>query len=319
MVMNKEVHTPVLLEEVISYLNPCNEERYIDCTFGNGGYSKAILEKANAIVYGFDLDPEAYDAFIKTKKKLNKKAENLYFFQCNFAELESKLAGTLVDGIVADLGVSSMQIDKPDRGFSFQKEGPLDMRMSQSGLSAYDVVNDYSEEELADIIYKYGEENKARQIARAIVKNRQISLIKTTSQLAEIIRAVFKGKKRGKIDFATKTFQAIRIWINGEIDNLKKLLETSERILKEGGRLVIVSFHGLEDKVVKNFMRDKSNHAKSSSRYLPDSSDQNIPSFKVITRKPIVPNDIEIKNNVRARSAKLRAAIRINRGKESVW
>ena len=316
--MTSKAHIPVLLDEVIGYLNPHDEEIYVDCTFGDGGYSEAILKKANATIYAFDLDPEVQNAVFQTKKRLGDRADKLHFFEGNFAELESKLKGILVDGIIADLGVSSMQIDKPARGFSFQKEGPLDMRMSQSGLSAYDVVNNYSEEELGDIIYKYGEENKAKKIARAIVEARKISPISNTLQLAGIVKEVFAGQRKKKIDFATKTFQAIRIWVNSEVENLKKLLKASEKMLKNGGRLIIISFHAVEDRIVKNFMRDKSNYDPAKSRYIPEQESEKILSFKMVTKKPITPSSAEIKNNIRSRSAKLRTAVRINREKENV-
>jgi len=316
--MKSKAHIPVLLDEVIGYLSPRDGEVYVDCTFGDGGYSEAILKKADATVYAFDLDPEVNISVLETKRRLGERGKALHFIEGNFIEIESKLNGILVDGIVADLGVSSMQIDKPARGFSFQKEGPLDMRMSKSGLSAYEVVNDYSEEELRDIIYKYGEENKAKQIARAIVEVRKISPITTTLQLAGIIKQVFAGQRKKKIDFATKTFQAIRIWVNEEVENLKKLLEASEQVLQDGGRLIVISFHAVEDRVVKNFIRDKSNYEPAASRYIPEHENKKILSFKMVTRKPITPSDIEIKNNIRSRSAKLRVATRINREKADV-
>ena len=311
-------HIPVLLDEMLGYLSPRDGEVYVDCTFGGGGYSEAILRKANATVYAFDLDPDVSVFVSEVKKRLGNRAESLHFFEGNFAELKSKLGGILVDGIVADLGVSSMQIDRPTRGFSFQKTGPLDMRMSKSGLSAYEVINNYSEEELEKIIRKYGEEVKSKQIARAIAHARKISDITTTNQLADIIRVVFGRQRNKKIDFATKTFQAIRIFINNEIDNLKKLLESSEQTLKDGGRLVVVSFHALEDRVVKNFMNEKANYAPAASRYCPVAEESKPHAFEIITKKPITPSDTEVENNVRARSAKLRAAIRINREKVHV-
>jgi 16S rRNA (cytosine1402-N4)-methyltransferase len=316
--MDHREHTPVLLDEAIGYLSPRDGEVYVDCTFGSGGYSEAILNKVDATVYAFDLDPEVVRFVSKVKERLGRRGERLQFIEGNFAELKAKLSGLLVDGIIADLGVSSMQIDKPERGFSFQKDGPLDMRMSKSGLSAHDVVNNYSEEELSNIIYNYGDETRSRHIAHAIVKTRSIAPITTTLQLADIVRGVFGKQKKKKIDFATKTFQAIRIFVNGEIDNLKKLLVASEQSLKEGGRLVVISFHSLEDGVVKNFMRDKSTLEPAASRYRPDSKSDKVQSFRLITKKPITPSELEVETNVRARSAKLRAAVRINRGEGDV-
>jgi 16S rRNA (cytosine1402-N4)-methyltransferase len=309
--MENREHIPVLLDEVIGYLSPKDGETYVDCTFGSGGYSEAILRKADATIYAFDLDPEVASFVIETKKRLGKRGESLHFIEGNFAELQSRLGGILVDGIIADLGVSSMQIDRPGRGFSFQKDGPLDMRMSKSGLSAYDVINEYAEEELANIIYKYGEETRSRHIARAIIEARIISPITTTLQLAGIVRGVFGRQRKKKIDFATKTFQAIRILVNGEIDNLKKLLKVSEDSLKEGGRLIVISFHAVEDRVVKTFLYEKSSYEPALSRYIPEQESERKPSFKLLTKKPIVPSDREIESNVRSRSAKLRAAIRL--------
>jgi 16S rRNA (cytosine1402-N4)-methyltransferase len=311
--MNKREHIPVLLDEVLGYLSPRDGEIYVDCTFGTGGYSEGILRKADATVYAFDLDPEVASFVVKTKERLGKRGDSLHFIEGNFAELRSKLNGILVDGIVADLGVSSMQIDRKERGFSFQKQGPLDMRMSKAGLSAYDVINNYSAEDLADIIYKYGEETRSRHIARSIIQAREIFPITDTIQLADIIRGVFGKQRKKKIDFATKTFQAIRIFVNGEIDNLKKLLEASEQSLKEGGRLVVVSFHSVEDKVVKDFLHEKSSYEAAPSRYVPGHEIGKVLSFKALTKKPITPSESEIEHNVRSRSAKLRAAIRIGR------
>lgn len=310
-------HTPVLLDAVIKHLDPKDGESYADCTFGAGGYSKAILQAADATIYGIDLDPASVVHASKIKETFPGKKLN--FIQGNFANLSEILESVgvhSVDAIIADLGVSSMQIDQAGRGFSFQKMGPLDMRMSQDGVSAYEFINNYPKEELCRVIAEYGEEDKAKQIAHAILNARQEMPIMSTTQLANIIRQVFKGK-RGKIDCATKTFQAIRIWVNNELENLKKLLKIAADLLNDGGRLIIISFHSLEDGIVKNFLQTHSGFEKPTSRYSPPSQSVGLtPTFKVLTKKPVTPTDNEINNNIRARSAKLRAALRINKSNQ---
>jgi 16S rRNA (cytosine1402-N4)-methyltransferase len=205
-----------------------------------------------------------------------------------------------------------MQIDQAERGFSFQKTGPLDMRMSSEGLRAYDLVNYSSQDEIGEVIWRYGDEAKAKAIAKAICHARAIAPIESTMQLAEVVRSIFKGK-RGKIDSATKTFQAIRIWVNKELENLEKLLNCSKDLLNEGGRLIVISFHSLEDSLVKKFLQREGKVKPTASRYAPSVHEEHPMAFKIITKKPIMPSEQELKANVRSRSAKLRAAIRINK------
>jgi 16S rRNA (cytosine1402-N4)-methyltransferase len=281
-------HKSVLLSEVLHYLKPQDNETYLDCTFGAGGYTKAILQAAKCHVIGIDRD-------ITTKQFADEiNTDRFKYYNMKFSEID-KLMATF-DGIVMDIGVSSMQIDSADRGFSFQKDAPLDMRMGNNKISAYDIINRGGEGNLADIIYRYGDEVKARHIAKKIVQNRPIN---TTFELANIVRS-FYPRKIGKIDSATKTFQAIRIAVNDELGELEKVLELSKTLLKPGGRLIVVSFHALEDKIVKNFMNMlviKEKHDKYKNRQC---------SFELLTKKPVVPTNWEIADNIRSRSAKLR-------------
>ena len=279
-------HIPVMLEEVIDHLNIKAEETYIDCTFGAGGYSKKILSTSNCKLYSIDQDPNV-SVFVE---QLTKEFPNRFIFiNKNFANLP-EIAQTNkiehVDGVVFDLGISSMQVDQADRGFSFNKEARLDMRMSQDGIDAWEVVNRYSEEDLADIIYYYGEEIFSRRIAHNIVKERKLNPINTTLELAKIIKSSIK--RNGKTDPSTKTFQAIRVFVNDELKVLKKALVAAYNLLKLDGKLVIVSFQGLEDRIIKDFIH-------------------NIPNARAKSYKP---TKEEIKNNPRSRSAKLRTIIR---------
>lgn len=304
-----------MVEEMIQYLKPEAGKVYADCTFGAGGYSRRILSANKGItLYAFDLDPEAQD-YVKDIQA-EKGGSEIFFTNGNFKDIKELLALKNVfalDGIVADLGVSSMQIDNEERGFSFQKDGPLDMRMSKNGESASDFVNTAKKEELALVIKNYGDEPKARQIASAIVRSRDEAPIETTLQLAQIVHGVYGRSKVNKIDSATKTFQAIRIKVNEELENLQKLLQSAKELLKEGGRLVVICFHSLEDGIVKQFLKRESQQSVSKSRYLPDLDEEKVvQAFKVITRKPATPSKEEINKNIRARSARLRAAERIN-------
>lgn len=250
------LHKPVLLKEMLENLSPKNGEVYVDGTFGAGGYTRALLESCNCTVYAIDRDP---DVQIFAEKLANEFAGRINFIIGNFSDmaelLESKGVKN-VDGIVLDIGVSSMQIDSPERGFSFSHDGPLDMRMGKHGKSAAYLVNEGEEKNIADIIYNYGGERMSRKIARAIVQARQIKPITRTSELAEIIRRTVR-KYNDKIDPATRTFQAIRIWVNDELEELTKALEAAERILSPGGRIVVITFHSLEDSIVKNYLKEK--------------------------------------------------------------
>jgi 16S rRNA (cytosine1402-N4)-methyltransferase len=300
-------HVPVLLREVIEYLAPHDGGVYIDGTFGAGGYTAAILAAANAQVIGIDRDPTAVAA---AQAQVEAAAGRLTLVEGEFAALD-RIAGDLgieaADGVVLDLGVSSMQLDTPERGFSFRFDGPLDMRMGAAGPSATDVIAQRSESDLADIIYLLGEERRSRAVARAIVAARRDRPIATTRALADIVARVVHGRP-GDIHPATRTFQALRLFINDEMAQLADGLAAAERILEPGGRLVVVSFHSLEDRIVKNFLAARSG-AERGSRHLPETA---LPpaTFELVTRRPVVAGAAEVDANPRARSAKLRAAIR---------
>jgi len=305
-------HSPVLLNEVLSTLCPKDDEVYIDGTFGVGGYTSAILAASNCTVYAIDRDPEA---FKRSQLIKDKYGNRFHFLQGCFGDMETLLSEAgieKVDGIVLDIGVSSPQLDSAERGFSFKKEGPLDMRMGSSSLSAADVINTYDEKELADIIYKYGEEKNSRHIARGIVERRSEKEFQTTLELADLIRDIVPFQKKGH-DPATRTFQALRIYVNDELGELERALQASEKLLKPGGRLLVVTFHSLEDREVKNFIREKTGKSQSASRHLPLLEATPI-TFNALTKKAIVASSDEIKLNSRARSAKLRAAIRLAEG-----
>lgn len=302
-------HTPVMLKEAISYLDPKDGEIFLDCTFGAGSYSKSILDSASCKVIALDRDPNV-KTFANNLK--NKYGDRFEFLQINFAHCFELLKSKKFNGIVMDLGVSSMQLDESYRGFSFMKDGPLDMRMEDAGISATDFINTADEKTIAEVIHKYGEEKSYKRIARNIVKEREIEPITTTLKLANIIRSS-KGPYTGKIDPATKTFQAIRIYINKELESLEYFLEKASELLAASGRLVVVSFHSLEDAIVKTFLRKNSEKKVAKSKYAKD-----IPKslgdkkFIILTKKPISPSIEEVKLNIRARSAKLRAGVMVN-------
>ena len=304
--MEKAPHISVLLTEAVDSLNIQNNGVYVDGTFGAGGYTRKILDSnPTAHVIAIDQDETA----IASGQKLVKQyAPRLTLLHGKFGDMD-KLIDQPVDGVVLDIGVSSMQIDNPDRGFSFQKDGPLDMRMGQTGPTAADIVNTFSEKELADIIFKYGDEKMSRRIAKKIVSARCEKKFETTMELANAIHMVMPHKA-GDIDSATRTFQALRIFVNDELGQLEQGLNAAVRILKDKGILSVVSFHSLEDRIVKNFINEKSGNTPNSSRYLPEIKKQ--PSvLKIINKKPITPTQEEIQNNPRARSSKLRIAMRV--------
>lgn len=307
----KQKHIPVMLDEVIKYLNPQDNEVYVDATFGNGGYTTAILEAANCRVIAIDRDPTVLPRVQELKEKYQDRFE---FKQGRFGNIDT-LIDAQVNGFVFDIGVSSMQLDNADRGFSFSKEAPLDMRMSLNGTSAADIVNGMEEKELADLIYLYGEEKKSRQIAHKIVEARKNKPIETTTELAEIIYSIIH-KNFGQINPATRTFQALRIAVNEELLELELGLEHSSKLLKPQGRLVVVDFHSLEDRIVKKFFNDKSGKNKGVSRYMPQIINNTDMVFKHIS-KAIMPTQTECNINPRARSAKLRYAIK-NEGVNNV-
>jgi 16S rRNA (cytosine1402-N4)-methyltransferase len=290
------LHTPVLLDEVLAALAIVPDEKHIDGTFGAGGYSRAMLA-AGAEVVAFDRDPDAIAAADAH--------DRLTLIEDCFSRLDRAAPA---DGVVLDIGVSSMQLDRAERGFSFQSDGPLDMRMEQAGPSAADFVNTADEGEIADVIYALGDEPKSRRIARAIVAARPLT---TTGQLAHVVRRALGHKAHEKKDPATRTFQAIRMHINRELGELEDGLDAAERALKPGGRLAVVTFHSLEDRLVKNFMRRRSGGEPGGSRHLPMRADGPKPTFDHVA-KPVRASDAEIARNPRARSATLRSAHRTN-------
>jgi 16S rRNA (cytosine1402-N4)-methyltransferase len=303
-------HIPVLLNEVIDGLSIKKGGVYVDATFGNGGYSCAILDENDCEVIAFDRDPNV----IKNSKSIIEKYKGrLKIIKGCFGNMEELLNEnniSKVDGIVFDIGVSSMQIDTPQRGFSFMKDGPLDMRMSQDGISAYDVVNIFEEKQLADIIYKYGQEKKSRTIAKAIVLDRKEKPFETTKDLSGLLERIVK-KSKDKIHPATRTFQALRIFVNNELGELEKGLEAAKNKLNDNGKLIVVTFHSLEDKIVKKFINKNSGNTPNPSRYLPSVNQTSDRIFDKVTRKPITATKREIKLNPRSRSAKLRIAVKL--------
>jgi 16S rRNA (cytosine1402-N4)-methyltransferase len=300
-------HVPVLLDEVIAALAVAPGETHVDGTFGAGGYTRAILEKGASRVYAFDRDPDA----IKEGEALAASSGGrLTLVPERFSRMRQALADRqveAVDGVTLDIGVSSMQLDRAERGFSFQSDGPLDMRMGQDGMSAADFLNHAAEDDIADVIYRYGEEPKSRRIARAIVAARPIE---RTAQLAEIVRRALGWHPGMKKDPATRTFQAIRIHLNEELQELEGGLEAAEQVLAPGGRLAVVTFHSLEDRMVKRFLKERSGDVPSGSRHLPvQSGNRPDPTFEAVAR-PVKAGEAEVKANPRARSATLRVARR---------
>jgi len=298
-----------MINEVMSYLDCKENENYIDATFGAGGYSKAILENAKCNIVAIDRDNNV----IKFANILSKEyGSRFQFFNNKFSEISSIASESKIDefdGIIYDFGVSSMQLDDMSRGFSFDSNDKLDMRMNKDNpVNAYDVVNNIKESDLANIIKLYGEERKAKLIARNIAESRKIKAITYCNELADIIRKTYKGYH--KIDPATKTFQAIRIYVNNELEEIKKSLSQSLSILKKGGRIITVSFHSLEDTIVKNFFKEESGQNITYSRYEPVLQNNKDIKLKILTKSAIKPGDLEVSNNHRARSSRLRAAIK---------
>lgn len=304
-------HIPVLLSQVLDALAPIEGGTFIDGTFGAGGYTRAILDSGAAEVLAIDRDPTAIAAGADL---VAGQGGRLKLIPGRFGELDAlaKEAGVeAVDGVVLDIGVSSMQLDEAWRGFSFQEAGPLDMRMSRDGPTAADVVNTTREEDLADILYELGEERRSRAIARAIVKAREEKPIATTEELSGLVVRVLGRRREDDRHPATRTFQALRIFVNDELGELARGLMAAERILKPGGRLVVVTFHSLEDRVVKRFFVSRGGRAPSGSRHLPTSpADSLAQSFRIINQRPLTSSQDEVAANARARSARLRAAVR---------
>ena len=286
-------HVPVLLKEAIDFLAVKGGGTYLDATVGLGGHSYEIAKRLGAPghLIGFDKDPAALERAHEKLKALDEPPQ-ITLIHGSFAEVGERIAPASLDGLMADLGVSSLQLGNAARGFSFQADGPLDMRMNpMSGDTAEQVVNHLDERELADVIYEFGEERRSRRIARAIVRSRPI---RTTKQLVEVISTAARSMKHERIHPATRTFQALRIFVNRELDDLKALLEATPRVLKPGGRLVVISFHSLEDRIVKDALRG------GKDKY-----------FSVLTKKPQTASEEEIESNPRSRSAKMRVAERL--------
>ena len=324
-------HIPVLLAEVIESLAPKAGDLIIDGTFGAGGYARGLLEAADCRVLAFDRDITAVRAAAAITQEF---PNRLRVINRPFSHMEEigrieetpngrpLIEGSFADGVVLDIGVSSMQLDQAGRGFSFMHDGPLDMRMSaaidpltgeaaDTGESAADFINRAEEETIANVIYAYGEEKKSRWIAKAIVKARAEKPFTRTLELADLVLRVFHGRKVDGRHPATRTFQALRIYINDELGELAHALAAAERILKPGGRLVLVTFHSLEDRIVKRFLSERSGKEKGTSRYLPVQSIQlQAPSFQIVNSRPLTPSQGELDLNPRSRSARLRAAIR---------
>lgn len=303
-------HKPVLLKEVLEHLSPKAGEVYVDATFGAGGYSNAILESGCSL-YSVDRDADAKKFADKLSQKFPK---NFHFLPGKFSDMESLLnqAGVNeVDGIVFDLGVSSMQFDDKERGFSFDSDARLDMRMDQANpLSAYEVINEFDEEEIAKIIKEFGEEPKARAIAKKIALQRRSAPISSCRELADIVRSLYFGYF--KTDPATRTFQAIRIFVNQELEEISQALHSAKKLLRKDGRLIVVSFHSLEDSIVKSFLKKEAGLDNPMSRYQPILADsKSAVSFHIINKSAIKPSDEEVRENYRARSSRMRVAVKL--------
>jgi len=309
-------HTPVLLARIIEAMQPREGGRYIDCTLGAGGYSRAILDAADCQVLALDRDPEA----LRGAESLTQDySPRLILKRARFGDVAT-VAGDAgfapADGIVFDIGVSSMQLDEAERGFSFMRDGPLDMRMSGEGRSAADVVNEFEDQDIAEILFVLGEERRSRAIARAIVRRRAEQPITRTLELAELIASVIPRRHGDVRHPATRSFQALRLYVNDELGELARGLAAAEEVLAAGGRLVVVTFHSLEDRIVKSFFSERAGKTGRPSRHLPDTGEAIAPSFTLLTRKAVEPEESEVAANPRARSARMRAG---ERTKAVLW
>jgi len=293
-------HEPVMVTEVLEHLDPGRGGVFVDCTVGLGGHGRAVLDAGATRLIGLDRDPAA---LTEARQALGGYGDRVVLAHRDYREFEAELDArgvAAVDGVLADLGVSSMQLDEPGRGFSFRRDEPLDMRMdTTAGVTAAEAIRDADEQMLADVIYRFGEERHARRVARAIVGARAQAAIDTTGRLADVVRRAIPRKGYTRIDPATRTFQAIRIWVNGELDGLDSFIEAAAGRLAPGGRLVVITFHSLEDRVVKHTLRGLAAAGELG--------------LAVRTKRPVTPGDAEIERNSRARSAKLRAAERVRR------
>jgi 16S rRNA (cytosine1402-N4)-methyltransferase len=296
-------HVSVLLDEVVKALEPAPGKRIVDGTFGAGGYSRRFLDMGASVV-AFDRDPTAAP-FAKALP-----ADRFQLIEARFSEMAERLGPASADGVALDLGVSSMQVDEADRGFSFMRDGPLDMRMGSDGVTAADLVNTAEQDELARIIFVYGEERESRRIARFLVRRREERPFSRTLDLAEVVERALGGRRGAKVHPATRTFQALRIAVNDELAEVEAGLVAAEQVLKTGGRLAIVTFHSLEDRIVKAFLAERSGRLPGGSRHAPPVKGGPTPTFKLLFNGAHAPSDAETAANPRARSAKLRAAER---------
>jgi 16S rRNA (cytosine1402-N4)-methyltransferase len=299
-----QAHEPVLVDEVVAALAIVPGDSLVDGTFGAGGYTRAMLGAGAGRVIAFDRDPQAIAAGRSLVPE-----DKVTLVEDRFSRMDQVLAErglAPVDGVALDIGVSSMQLDQPERGFSFREDGPLDMRMSQAGETAADFLNSADESEIARVLWEYGEEPRARTVARAVVAARPLT---RTAELAAVVRKALGHHPGMKTDPATRTFQAIRIHLNAELDELEQGLRAAERVLRPGGRLAVVTFHSLEDRIVKRFLRDRSGAAPAGSRHRPDAAAGPAATFGHVV-KPVAPAEAEVARNPRSRSARLRSAVR---------
>ena len=310
---NERPHVPVLLIEVLAHLEPKDGAWYIDGTFGAGGYSSAILDAARCSVLAIDRDAHAVRNAAPLVARFTPRLKVIEAPFSRMAEIARRElpGGSQPSGIVLDLGVSSMQLDEAERGFSFQSDGPLDMRMGREGPTAADFLNAADEMEIARVLYELGEEKKSRVIARAIIRARERRPLSRTLELADIVASVLGPQRAGGKHPATRAFQALRLHVNKELEELEMALAAAEELLGPGGRLLVVTFHSLEDRIVKRFMRERAEvKGGGGSRHLPELQQQS-PRFRIVNPRPVTPGEEEVKANPRARSAKLRVAERL--------
>jgi 16S rRNA (cytosine1402-N4)-methyltransferase len=309
-------HIPVMLKEVLATLAPRDGGVYLDGTFGGGGYARAILEQASCTLWAIDRDPEAIERGASLVAGFPGRLHLLHGRFGDMVALLDQAGVSELDGVVLDLGISSFQIDDAERGFSFRHDGPLDMRMGKHGTSAADLVNTLPERELADVLYEFGEERASRRIAHAIVAARLEAPIETTGRLAEIIRSVLPPDRSGNHP-ATRSFQALRIKVNDELQQIEDALRQAIGLLSPGGRLVVVAFHSLEDRIVKRFMSETTGRTGAPSRHNPAGLlTRDAPDFRLLTSRALRPGSHEANHNPRSRSARLRALERLDKGRD---